>query len=50
MQLNHLETPMQKAFRELGLVTSSKPKLTPVTNVSVSYKTAQALKKQGVLA
>jgi len=49
MQFNHLETSMQKAFREIGLVTSRKPKLTPVTNVSVSYKTAQALKKQGVL-
>lgn len=43
------ENQFQKAFRELGLVTTKQYKPKPLTNVSVSYKTAQVLKKQGII-
>lgn len=43
------ENQFQKAFREIGLVTTTKFRETPKTNVALSFKTAQVLKKQGIL-
>jgi hypothetical protein len=43
------DNQFQKAFREIGLVTTTQFKEKPLVNVAVSFKTAQALKKQGIL-
>lgn len=47
--MTKFENQFQLAFRNIGLITTTKFKEKPLTNVSVSYKTAQVLKKQGIL-